>query len=145
MNNNKLALRLKEFRKLNQFNQEYVASYLDISRQAYSHYETGRNIPPADTLIKLAQLYRVPAEEFLSLSTPALASGTYPSSPEFNYLDDFLDFFNDSRNIAYQKLSKNEKLLIYFFHRLSAEDKEDLLEFLKIRIRHFFEGSESMK
>lgn len=88
MENRKLATRLKELRKINHFNQEYVASYLDISRQAYFHYETGRNIPPAEALVKLAQLYQLPAEEFLTLSTPLL-SASYPSPQEYNYLDIF--------------------------------------------------------
>lgn len=134
MDNRKLASRLKELRKINHFNQEYVASYLDISRQAYSHYETGRNIPPPETLVKLAQLYHLPVEEFLTLSTPMLS--TICSVPQdFDYLDDFLDFFNSPNSQIYHALNKNEKLLIYFYHELPIEDQEDLLEFLKIRTR----------
>lgn len=128
----KLATRLKEFRKINQFNQEYVASYLDISRQAYSHYETGRNVPPTESLIKLAQLYHLPSDEFLTLASPAL-SNMCSSTHDFDYLDDFLNFINQPENHLYQSLKKNEKLLLYFYQKLSAEDQEDLIEVLKIR------------
>ncbi len=135
MLNTKLATRLKELRKMYHFNQEYVASYLDISRQAYSHYETGRNIPPTETLIKLAQLYHLPEDNFLSLTTPALYNMHSPSN-DFDYLDNFIDFLNKPQNSVYQTLDKNEKLLIYFFKLLSPEDQADLLAFLKIRISH---------
>lgn len=33
---------LKELRKSYNYSQEYVASQLNITRQTYSHYETGR-------------------------------------------------------------------------------------------------------
>ena len=129
----KLATRLREFRKVNQLNQEFVASYLDISRQAYSHYETGRNIPPTESLVKLAKLYHIPADELISLASPTL-SNLYPVSQDFDYLDDFLTFINRPENHCYQVLRKNEKLLLYFYQKLSEEDQEDLLEFLKIRV-----------
>lgn len=128
----RLASHLKEFRKINHFNQEYVASYLNISRQAYSHYETGRNIPPAESLIKLAQLYNLPTDEFLSLiATPSTNMHTPVQS--FDYLDDFLNFINKPENLNYKYLKKNEKILLYFYQKLSVEDQEDLIEFLKIR------------
>lgn len=132
MYNKKLADRLKELRKINGFNQEYVASYLYISRQAYSHYETGRSIPPTDTLVKLAQLYQLPAEELLALSSSVLPA-SHSAAQGFDELDRFFDFFNDPRRKKYLALDKSEKLLLYFFHQLCAEDQEDLLEFLKIR------------
>ena len=141
MDNNKLAIRLRELRKVNHFNQEYVASYLDISRQAYSHYETGRNVPPAEALVKLAQLYQLPAEEFLTLSTLSLST-SYPGSQEFDYLDDFLNFMNHPYNNIYQSLGKNEKLLIYFFQCLPVADQEDLLECLRIRAQRFSKKDE---
>ena len=133
MDNSKLGTRLKELRKLNNLNQEYVASQLDISRQAYSHYETGRNIPPAETLVKLAQLYRVPAEEFFSLSVSVYSQESSLSTDDS--LDHFFRFYHDASNYKYHVLDRNEKLLIYFFHQLSKEDQEDLLEFLRIRAR----------
>ena len=128
----RLASRLKEFRKINHFNQEYVASYLNISRQAYSHYETGRNIPPAESLIKLAQLYNLPTDEFLSLIA-APSTNMHTPVQSFDYLDDFLNFINKPENLNYKYLKKNEKILLYFYQKLSVEDQEDLIEFLKIR------------
>ena len=131
MDNSRLSIRLKELRKLNNLNQEYVASQLDISRQAYSHYETGRNTPPTEALIKLAQLYHVPAAEFFALSASAPSNESH--FPDNDSLDEFFHFFHDAPNYKYQALDRNEKLLIYFFNHLTKEDQEDLLEFLRIR------------
>lgn len=54
---------LKELRRSCRYKQEYVASKLNIARQTYSHYETGRIKPPAGTLHKLAHLYGISIEE----------------------------------------------------------------------------------
>ena len=135
MDNSRLSTRLKELRKLNNLNQEYVASQLDISRQAYSHYETGRNTPPTDALIKLAQLYHVPAAELFALSASAPSEESYFLNHDS--LDQFIHYFHDASNYKYQALDQNEKLLIYFFNHLPKEDQEDLLKFLRIRTHRF--------
>ena len=58
---------LKELRKSHHYKQDFVASQLDIIRQTYSHYETGRITPPVKALCKLAQLYEVPVESLIAL------------------------------------------------------------------------------
>ncbi len=50
MSKNPLGSYLKTLRKEQNYTQEYVASYLDIIRQSYSHYETGRTSPSIETL-----------------------------------------------------------------------------------------------
>ena len=49
--------KLKELRKANGYTQDYVASYLGIVRQTYSHYETGSRNIPIEMLIRLADYY----------------------------------------------------------------------------------------
>lgn len=58
---------LKELRKSHHYKQDFVASQLNIIRQTYSHYETGRVTPPVKALCKLAELYEVPVENLISL------------------------------------------------------------------------------
>lgn len=48
--------------------QEDVAKYLGLTRPAYSHYETGRRIPDAEMLEKLADLYQVSIDELMGRS-----------------------------------------------------------------------------
>ena len=58
---------LKELRKSHHYKQDFVASQLNVIRQTYSHYETGRVTPPVKALCKLAVLYDVPVEKLLAL------------------------------------------------------------------------------
>lgn len=53
-----IAERLKEERKKHGFTQQQVADAINIARGAYAQYETGKNLPPIDNLMKLADLYR---------------------------------------------------------------------------------------
>ena len=45
MSNEKLAQKLRELRKVNNYTQDYVAEVLGVVRQTYSHYETGKRTP----------------------------------------------------------------------------------------------------
>ena len=56
---------LKQLRKSRHYRQEDIASYLHISRQTYSHYETGRIKPSINVLHQLAKFYGVSADDIL--------------------------------------------------------------------------------
>lgn len=55
---------LKQLRKSHYYKQEDIASRLRISRQTYSHYETGRIQPSVKILYKLAQIYGISTDSF---------------------------------------------------------------------------------
>lgn len=57
---NLLALRTAK-----QLSQTKVATMLNITRQAYNHYETGARIPPTDTIEKLANIFDVSTDYLL--------------------------------------------------------------------------------
>lgn len=59
MSNEKLAQKLRELRKVNNYTQDYVAEVLGVVRQTYSHYETGKRTPDTNALYKLAGLYNI--------------------------------------------------------------------------------------
>ena len=48
-----------KYRKLNGITQADVAGKLSITRQAYSHYETGRRVPPLDVMEKLCSVFGI--------------------------------------------------------------------------------------
>ena len=52
-----MAERLKELRIKNNLTQAQVAEKLNISRPAYTYYETGKKQPSIETLKALADLY----------------------------------------------------------------------------------------
>ena len=55
----KLAQILKEERIKHGYTQQEVADLLNMARGAYAQYETGKNTPPLDNLLRLADLYKV--------------------------------------------------------------------------------------
>lgn len=54
-----LHIVLKELRKTHKYSRDYLAKYMNISVQAYGHWETGIRKPSIEDLIKLADLYGV--------------------------------------------------------------------------------------
>lgn len=60
-----VSSKLKEIRLNKSKSQQEVADYLEITRQAYSHYEVGRRKPDYETLLKLAEFYEVSVLDFL--------------------------------------------------------------------------------
>ncbi len=50
---------LKEIRKKKGYNQQYVATKLNISREALSYYENGRREPSFATLNALSKFFNV--------------------------------------------------------------------------------------
>ena len=46
--------------------QKDLAGLLNISRQAYSNYETGKRTPDLDLLIKIAQIYGITLDQLIN-------------------------------------------------------------------------------
>ncbi|HBA64082.1 MAG TPA: XRE family transcriptional regulator [Lachnospiraceae bacterium] len=65
MSNIQLARNLRALRKNNNLSQADVGTMLNISRQAYSNYETSKRSPDLDILIRLAQIYHVTLDDLL--------------------------------------------------------------------------------
>ena len=134
-----LSQRLKELRKLHNYTQDYVASMLGVVRQTYSHYETGKRTPNSETLYKLSGLYNVPIDDFMHLTIELDKSIYYdapaPSSSSFE-LTDFLEYFNNPNNKKKYLYNTNlEKELLYYFEKISDDDKKEIIEFTKIKAR----------
>ncbi|MDE5777909.1 MAG: helix-turn-helix domain-containing protein [Lachnospiraceae bacterium] len=137
MSDKTLSKYLRELRKSFGYTQEFVASNLDISRQAYSHYETGRAIPPNDTCYKIAALYSISADIIINLS---MQNNVCPHTPPvYTTIDDlnpFLDYIeNEAKSKKLKKLSRKEKELIYYFDNLPEIEQNEVLEILKIKLR----------
>lgn len=60
--------RIKELRKLNNMNQEDLASLLNIQRSGISKYETGKVPLTGDTLSKLSEIFHVTIDYLLCKS-----------------------------------------------------------------------------
>ena len=129
--------KLRELRKANSYTQDYVASYLGIVRQTYSHYETGKRVPNYDTLYKLARLYNISVDDLIRLTARTEELEEYNSSPQpapREDLSDYLDYLNKpSNNRKFHMLNRFEKELLYYFEKLSEDDRREIIEFTKIK------------
>ena len=63
MANIQLAANLRRLRSDHNYTQAQISDKLNISRQAYSNYETGKRIPDLDILIRIADIYHVTLEQ----------------------------------------------------------------------------------
>ena len=93
--------KLRELRKAHSYTQDYVATALGVARQTYSHYETGKRTPDAETLYKLAGLYDISVDDLIQL-TLSLDRNIYYDAPaptqSGEILDDFLKYLNSPEN-----------------------------------------------
>ncbi len=136
-----LPNRLQELRTSLNFSQNYVAEQLCISRQTYSHYETGRITPPVDALCQLADLFQVSIDQLLSHKLKHKPENQYSDSsfrPE-EEMDreetEYLNFMGQYKNtVKYANLSENEKHLLFYFLTLDKRDQKDILDFMKLKI-----------
>lgn len=61
-------MRLKNIRESLGMSQQEISSYLHISQNTYSQYETGKRQLPVDTLVKLAVYFHVSVDYILDLT-----------------------------------------------------------------------------
>lgn len=65
MANIQLSDNLKQYRDSFGFTQQDLADRINISRQAYSNYETGKRAPDLDLLIKLYSVYDITLDQLI--------------------------------------------------------------------------------
>lgn len=143
MANNTLEQYLKDLRKSCNYSQEFVASHLNITRQTYSHYETGRVIPPVNSLYNLAKLYGVPVENFLDLVVTYNINMDFALKPQDNRLDMtedlsfFIEYINAPENSKkFKFLNRWERQFLFYFLLMDKRDQDDILTFMKVKYQN---------
>jgi len=71
-----IALKLREYRKINKMTQDEVAGHLKIARVTYSRYESGEHEMTYDSLAILASLYSVSIDSLLGRTDSDILSKT---------------------------------------------------------------------
>lgn len=125
---------LKVLRKHKGYSQEYVASQLNIIRQTYSHYETGRILPPLEAICALAELYQVPLESLLKLimQNDSEAAPQAVSEAPFS-------------SLKQSGLTIKETELVSYFRLLDKRDKDDILDYIKLKSQKAAKRSQTQK
>ena len=114
-----LPQKLKQLRKVHNYTQDYVAEALGIVRQTYSHYETGKRMPDAESLYKLAGLYNISVDDLMHLTLQIDRDVSYdaptPTSSS-SELSEYLEFYNNPanrKNICLPRLWKKSFFFIF--------------------------------
>lgn len=143
MANNTLEQYLKDLRKSCNYSQEFVASHLNITRQTYSHYETGRVTPPVNSLYNLAKLYGVPVENFLDLVVTYNINMDFALKPQDDGIDMtedlsfFVEYINAPENSKkFKFLNRWERQFLFYFLLMDKRDQDDILTFMKVKYQN---------
>jgi len=71
-----IALKLREYRKINKMTQDEVAGHLKIARVTYSRYESGEHEMTYESLAILSSLYSVSIDSLLGRSDDDVLSSS---------------------------------------------------------------------
>ena len=143
MANDTLEQYLKDLRKSCNYSQEFVASHLNITRQTYSHYETGRVTPPVNSLYNLARLNGVPVENFLDLVVTYNINMDFALKPQDDGIDMtedlsfFIEYINAPENSKkFKFLNRWERQFLFYFLLMDKRDQDDILTFMKVKYQN---------
>lgn len=128
MSNIQLANNLRFLRIKHKLTQDDLSSLLNISRQAYSNYETSKRTPDLDSLLHISRFYRISIDELVldnlqsTYHTSALKTG-----------EEYIPYVvmakeKNTGNSIY--LSREELDFIIKYRALSEENKQILAGFL---------------
>ncbi|WP_099469996.1 helix-turn-helix transcriptional regulator [Konateibacter massiliensis] len=141
-----LPLKLIELRKQHDYTQEYVSSYIHISRGGYSQYETGKRVPSTEALLKLAELYNISVNQLInpqiiSVSDSLLAdsSGEYPSTNKIDVkmLKDLgILLLNSTPFLSPDSITQNDINFLSNYKNLSPSDQEDIRLFVSCKYKN---------
>jgi len=122
MPNIQLVDNLYRLRKSFRLTQKQLSDKLNISRQAYSNYETSKRTPDLDSLIRLSQLYRVTLDQLVNQNCIAEGVVHEHEGPLYPAME------VEAADTLY--LTKKEVEFIQRYRLLSDDDKRILEKFL---------------
>ena len=123
MSNIQLAANLLRLRTDHEYTQTQIGAKLNISRQAYSNYETGKRIPDLDILIRIADLYHVTLEQLIL--QPCTGAGVVNENTGPYYIG-----MEVSADTIY--LSKEEVELLSHYRNADEDDRKLTRKVLKM-------------
>ena len=128
MSNIQLANNLRFLRTKHKLTQDDLSSLLNISRQAYSNYETSKRTPDLDSLLHISRFYRISIDELVldNLQSTYHTSALKTGEKYIPYV--VMAKEKNTGNSIY--LSREELDFIIKYRALSEENKQILAGFL---------------
>ena len=115
MSNIQLAINLRRLRLDHDYTQKQIGEMLNLSRQAYSNYETGKRIPDIDILIRLADIYGLSLEQLIALPCSEDETVSEGAGPYFTGM------LIENGDTIY--LTKEEVSLLLHYRNASEDDR----------------------
>lgn len=131
MPNIQLSNNLRYLRKQHQLTQDQMGELLNISRQAYSNYETSNRTPDLDTLLFLSNFYKITLDDLILANLKD--SGQYSDKISEDLTPYILTKNRKTGNTIY--LTDEEMDVITRFRTLSNENKQIITGFLHANSR----------
>lgn len=116
--------KLRELRTDINYTQKQVAEYLNLTRQGYAHYESGKRNPDYQTLLKLSILYDVDINTLINAPISHMTDTILKENAIFNAKK------QNSTNKLIQ-LTKEEKKLFQLFRKLTPSQRQEALLYLE--------------
>lgn len=112
------AERLKALRKENSFTQKQIADILGVDRSTYAYYELARTRPDIDSLVVLAQIFKVSTDYLLLGGDKATGGAVNENGSEYVRSEFSFNHLAD--------LSKDERELILYYRMLNNNSKNEI-------------------
>lgn len=128
MGNIQLAKNLYTLRRENKLTQDFMSSFLSVSRQAYSNYETGKREPDLDSMMKLTQLYSVSLDQLVNHyigSEISESEGPYQQGLNIANGDTLYLSASEVELLAnYRTLTQEEQIILLNYVNTNAKKKK---------------------
>lgn len=154
-----LAAKLADLRQQFNYSQQELATYLSLSREAYSHYERGVREPSLETLVKLSKLYKIDISELINEETiltfsiedkkqvekgstttataftvPNLNPFSIPSTLITNNIKHFLKLFTGKNATTdFTNISKEDMAVLAQYKKLNKHNQKEVRQFIKFK------------
>ena len=116
--NVQLVENLRRLRDEHNYTQLQLSKKLNISRQAYSNYETGKRIPDIETLLRLTDIYGISLEDLIARPFTRMSNTAVSREDRVPYTPGLVIKSGDT---IY--LTDEELLLLRYYRSASSDDR----------------------
>ena len=138
MERNRLSLKLLELRQKHNLTQKQLCADLNLSRSNYSYFECGKRTPDINTLLLIAQYYKISLDELVTGSHPphpqaSHSEGTSVSEQGLTVIRHLRAKHIPVENIM--ELSKTDFDFLSAYKKLSADNKAELSYLMNYKLK----------
>jgi transcriptional regulator with XRE-family HTH domain len=143
-----LAAKLLDLREEHGYSQQFVAEYLNMSREGYCNYERAAREPGLDVIMKLCILYQIKVSDLINPSTVFPSVKKAKAAPDEatsktkelskSYVEKNLTHMlkllsGKNARFDFSSLTKEDISFLISYKLLNKEEQEEIREFLSFK------------